>query len=315
MSEAKKKRTKYRTTNWKAYNAALKARGALTMWLDRDMQWLAAPSGKRGRRQTFSDAAIQFCLSIKCLFGQALRQTLGLVESLLRLAGLDWPVPDYSTVCRRQKTLQAQITYRPSAEPLQLLVDSTGVKFVGEGEWKRKKHGAEYRREWRKVHLGIDAQTLEIRAVEVTSNAIGDAPMLPELLAQIAPDEAIASVTADGAYDTRACRDAIAQRGAVAVIAPRKNARLWRRSSPGSESRNEAVRACQRLGTSIWKTWSGYHRRSLVETKMYCLKRLGERVTARTFERQVVELHVRVAVLNRFSQIGRPQTVPVGAVA
>ena len=111
--------------------------------------------------------------------------------------------------------------------------------------------------------------------------------------AQIAPDEAIASVTADGAYDTRACRDAIAQRGAVAVIAPRKNARLWRRSSPGSESRNEAVRACQRLGTSIWKTWSGYHRRSLVETKMHCLKRLGERVTARTFERQVVELHAR----------------------
>ena len=101
----------------------------------------------------------------------------------------------------------------------------------------------------------------------------------------------------------------------MAVIAPRKNARLWRRSSPGSEARNEAVRACQRLGTSIWKTWSGYHRRSLVETKMHCLKRLGERVTARTFERQVVELHVRVAVLNRFSQIGRPQTVPVGAVA
>ncbi len=93
MSEAKKKRTKYRTTNWKVYNAALKARGALTMWLDRDMQWLAEPSGKRGRSQTFSDAAIQFCLSIKCLFGQALRQTLGLVESLLRLAGLDWPVP------------------------------------------------------------------------------------------------------------------------------------------------------------------------------------------------------------------------------
>ena len=311
MSKAKKRRTKYRTTNWKTYNAALKARGAVTLWLERDMQWLAAPSGKRGRQQTFSDAAIQFCLSIKCLFGLALRQTLGLVESLLRLAGLDWPVPDYSTVCRRQKTLQAQITYRPSAEPLQLLVDSTGVKFLGEGEWKRRKHGAEYRREWRKVHLGIDAQTLEIRAVEVTSNAIGDAPMLPELLAQIAPDEAVASVTADGAYDTRACRDAIAQRGAVAVIAPRKNARLWRRSSPGSESRNEAVRACQRLGHGIWKTWSGYHRRSLVETKMHCFKRLGERVMARTFERQVTELQVRVALLNRFTLLGTPETMAI----
>lgn len=285
------------------------------MWLDKDMQWLAAPSGKRGRSQTFSDAAIQFCLSIKCLFGQALRQTLGLVGSLLRLAQLDWPVPDYSTVCRRQKTLQAQISYRPGTQPLQLLVDSTGVKFLGEGEWKRKKHGAEYRREWRKVHLGIDAQTLEIRAVEVTSNAIGDAPMLPELLAQIPPDEPIDSVCADGAYDTQGCRDAIAQRGATAVIPPRKNASLWGRPSPGAESRNEAVRACRKFGRHIWKTWSGYHRRSLVETKMHCFKRLGERVTARTFERQVVELHVRVALLNRFSQIGRAHTVPVAAVA
>ena len=306
---------KYRTTNWKAYNAALKARGSLTMWLDRDMQWLASPSGKRGRSQTFSDAAIQFCLSIKCLFGQALRQALGMVQSLLRLAQLDWPVPDYSTVCRRQKTLQAQLSYRPSTCALQLLVDSTGVKFLGEGEWKRKKHGAEYRREWRKVHLGIDAQTLEIRAIEVTSNAIGDAPMLPELLAQIPAHEPIESVYADGAYDTRGCLDAIAQRGAMAVIPPRKNAKIWSRPSAGSEPRNEAVRACKRLGRRIWKQWSGYHRRSLVQTKMHCFKRLGERVTARTFERQVVELHIRVALLNRFSQIGRPQTVAVPAVA
>lgn len=308
-------RAKYRTTNWKTYNAALKARGSLTMWLDQGMQWLGTASGKRGRSPTFSDAAIQFCLSIKCLFGQPLRQALGMVQSLLRLAKLDWPVPDFSTVCRRQKTLQAQLSYQPGKSPLQLLVDSTGIKFLGEGEWKRKKHGAEYRREWRKVHLGIDAQTLEIRAIEVTSNAIGDAPMLPELLAQIPTDEPISAVYADGAYDTRDCLDAIAERQATAVIPPRKNACVWKKSSPGSEHRNEAVRACKRLGRRIWKVWSGYHRRSLVETKMHCFKRLGERVTARTFERQVVELHVRVALLNRFSQIGRPQTVAVAAVA
>lgn len=308
-------RTKYRTTNWKAYNEALKARGSLTMWLDQDMQWLAAPNGKRGRNPTFSDAAIQFCLSIKCLFGQPLRQALGMVHSLLRLAGLEWPVPDFSTVCRRQKTLQTTLSYQPSTSPLNLLVDSTGIKFLGEGEWKRKKHGAEYRREWRKVHLGIDAQTLEIRAIEVTSNAIGDAPMLPELLAQIPADEPIASVCADGAYDTRDCLDAIASRQAMAVIPPRKNASLWKRSSPGSEPRNEAVRACKRFGRRLWKLWSGYHRRSLVETKMHCFKRLGERVSARTFDRQVVELHVRVALLNRFSQMGRPQTVPVAVMA
>lgn len=306
---------KYRTTNWKQYNEALKARGSLTMWLDPGMQWHGTASGKRGRSPTFSDAAIQFCLSIKCLFGQPLRQALGMVHSLLRLAKLDWPVPDFSTVCRRQKTLQTQLNYQPSTSALQLLVDSTGVKFLGEGEWRRKKHGAERRREWRKVHLGIDAQTLEIRAIEVTSNAIGDAPMLPELLAQIPADEPIESVHADGAYDTRDCLDAIAQRQAMAVIAPRKNASLWKRMSPGAVQRNEAIRACKRFGRSIWKKWSGYHLRSLVETKMHCFKRLGERVTARTFERQVVELHVRVALLNRFSQIGRPQTVPVSAVA
>ena len=148
MSETSWGRGKYRTTNWKAYNAALKARGDLTIWLDRDMQWLAVPSGKRGRSQTFSDAAIQFCLTIKCLFGQPLRQTLGLVQSLLRMAGLPWPVPDYSTVCRRQNSLEVQVRYRASDKGLNLLADSTGIKFLGEGEWKTKKHGAERRRQW-----------------------------------------------------------------------------------------------------------------------------------------------------------------------
>ena len=312
MSESKRPRGKYKTTNWADYNASLKARGSLTAWLDKDMQWYATVSGKRGRQRTFSDAAIQFCLSIKCLFGLALRQSLGLVESLLRLAGLYWRVPDFSTVCRRQKDLSVKLPYRPSTTALDLLVDSTGIKFLGEGEWKCKKHGAEYRRQWRKVHLAIDARTLDIRAIEVTDNGTGDAPMLPELLSQIPPDEPIASVGGDGAYDTKACHAAIALRNAQAIIPPRKNARAWKGTQAGASSRNEALRACQRLGRRIWKKWSGYHRRSLVETKMNCFKRLGERVMARTFERQVTELHIRVALLNRFSQLGRPVTVALG---
>ena len=314
MSEDKKPKTRYRTTNWSQYNAALKARGSLTVWLDKDMRWLAEPSGKRGRGQIYSDAAIEFCLSIKCLFNQPLRQALGMVQSLLELAQLDWRAPDFSTVCRRQKTLQVALKYRPSAQPLNLLVDSTGIKFLGEGEWKRKKHGPQYRRAWRKVHLCIDAQTLEIRAIEVTTDAIGDAPMLPELLAQIPIDEPIASVSGDGAYDTQGCLEAIAKRGAQALIPPRKNARILKKKSAGCASRNEAVQACKRFGWCLWKIWSGYHRRSLVETKMHCFKRLGERVMARTFDRQVVELHIRVALLNRFSQLGRPETVAVVAV-
>ncbi|KKW68746.1 transposase, partial [Lampropedia cohaerens] len=133
----------YRTTNWKDYSAALKARGSLSVWLDRDMQWHGQPTGRRGRSPTFSDAAIQFCLTIKGLFGLPLRQVIGFVQSLMHLAGLDWPVPDYSTVCRRQKTLTVNIPYRPSRGGLHLLVDSTGVKMLGEGEWKTKKHGSE----------------------------------------------------------------------------------------------------------------------------------------------------------------------------
>ena len=299
---------KYRTTNWSAYNAALKARGSLLIWFDRDMAWFAAKGGKRGRSQTFSDAAIQFCLSIKCLFGLPLRQSIGMVESLLKQAGLDWPVPDFSTVSRRQKSLNVSIPYRPSSEGLHLLVDSTGIKMLGEGEWKRKKHGADYRRQWRKVHIGVDAQTLEIRAIEVTSSSVGDAPMLPELLMQIPPDEAIATVSGDGAYDTKGCHAAIAARNAAAIIPTRKNGQPWKENTSGARVRNETLRATRHLGRNLWKKWSGYHRRSLVETKMRCFKLLGERVMARDFDRQVAELQVRAALLNRFTQLGTPVT-------
>ncbi len=126
---------KYRTTNWPAYNAALKARGSLLIWLDKDMAWFAAKGGKRGHSHAFSDAVIQLCLSIKCLFGLPLRQSIGMVESLLKQAVLDWPVPDFSTVSRRQKTLNVVIPYRSCDGGLHLLVDSTGIKMLGEGEW------------------------------------------------------------------------------------------------------------------------------------------------------------------------------------
>ena len=309
MSETNWGRRKYRTTNWKAYNAALKARGDLSIWLDKDMQWLAPASGKRGRNQTFSDASIQFCLTIKCLFGLPLRQTLGLVQSLLKMAGLPWAAPDYSTVCRRQKGINVQVHYRPSGNGLHMLADSTGIKFLGEGEWKTKKHGAERRRQWCKVHLGIDAENMQIRAMVVTTNEVGDSPVAAGLLGQIPNHEIVASFTGDGAYDTKDVHEACHHRKAIPVIPPRKGARL--RKGLAFAHRNEAVKACKKLGRTIWKRWSGYHRRSLVETKMNCLKRLGEKVMARTFERQVAELNVRASILNRFTELGTPQTVAV----
>ena len=298
----------YRTTNWRSYNAALKQRGSLQIWFDPTTVWLAEPSGKRGRSATFTDAAIQACLTLKALFGLPLRQTTGLVASLLELVGLDWAVPDFSTLSRRQKGLNVAIPYRPSTGALHLLIDSTGIKAEGEGEWFAKKHGPTKPRQWRKVHLGIDADTLEIRAIEITGSRVGDAPMLPELLDQIPDDQPIGKVSADGAYDTRVCHAAIAARGAYAVIPARKNARPWQENTPGAQARNEILRATRRLGRTIWRRWSGYHRRSLVETKMRCFKLLGERVMARDFDRQVAELQIRAAILNRFTALGTPQT-------
>ena len=205
-----------------------------------------------------------------------------------------------------------QLPYQGSNGPLHLLVDSTGIKVRGEAEWHARKHGGARRRVWRKVHLAVDEATLEVRGVEITSSNVGDAPMPPDLLGQISADEPIASVTADGAYDTRACYDAIAGRGAEAIVPPRRNAKPWKRDSPGAGARNEALRAIKRLGRTIWRRWSGYHRRSRAETKMNCMKLLGQKLAARDFDRQTAELQVRIAILNRYTALGIPVTQPVG---
>jgi len=308
MSHAAAKK-RYKTTNWAQYNASLKARGSLTIWLDKRMTWFAAASGKRGRSPKFSDAAIQFCLTLKNLFGLALRQAIGLVESVLQLSGLTWTTPDFSILSRRQQTLNVQIPYTRSQAGLHLLVDSTGIKFLGEGEWKCKKHGSEYRRQWRKLHIGIDAQTMQIRVICVTSNNVSDAAVIPDLLNQLPLDEKLESLTGDGAYDTQQVYEAVLEHGGTPIIPPRKNARI--RKGKAFAHRNAAIATCKRLGRGIWKAWSGYHRRSLVETKMNCIKRLGKRVMARSFESQVNELHIRAAILNQFTELGRPLTVAV----
>ena len=281
-------KTTYKTINWYSYNQALKQRGSLIVWFDPSMQWGAVLSGRRGR------------------------QTTGFVASLLKLFGLDWSVPNFSTLSRCEKTLDVVVPYRGSKGPLHLLVDSTGIKVGGEGEWHTRKHGGSRRRVWCKIHLGIDEETLEIRAIEVTSSNVGDAPMLPDLLARITVEEEIATVTADGAYDTRACHDAVAACDAAAIIPPRRNARPWKPDTAGARARNEILRASKHLGRALWWNSSGYHRRSRVETKMNCVKLLGQRLMSRDLDRQVAEVQIRAAVLNRFTALGIPMTVAAG---
>lgn len=297
----------YRTTNWSSYNDALRKRGSLLIWLDKEMTWYAPHEGRLGCPPVFSNAAIQFCLSIKVLF----RQTAGMVASLLRQAGLDWPVPDYSTLCRKQKTLKVQIPYRRADGPLNLLVDSTGMKFLGGGEWQARKHGVQGRRQWRKVRLAMDTATSDIRAVEFSPSREGDSPVLPDLLGQIPEDEDIGTVTADGAYDTRRCHGAVIARGGTAIIPIRRNGRAWKEDCPAAKAHNETLRATRRYGRASWKRWTGYHSRSRVEAKMRCLKAFGERIAARDPDRQTAEIHIRVALVNRFNALGTAEVVRV----
>lgn len=279
-----------KTLNWPACNDALKRCGSLTIRFDPGMAWSAKPIGKRRRQPLYGDAAFQTGLTMNVLFGMALRQTTRFVECLMQLVGLDWDVPEFSTLGRRQMALDVDIPHRRSQSPLHLLIDGTGIKVEDEGEWNARKQGRAKRRAWRKINLGIDEQSLEIRPVEVVSSEKGDAPILPELYSQIPPDQEIASVTADGAYDTRKCHDAIAERSAAAVIPPCRNAKLWKADSAEAAARNETPRASKHLGRALSGRSSGYCRRSRAETKMLSVKLLGQRLMARDFDRQVAEL-------------------------
>ena len=255
----------HRTLNWSSYNAALRRRRSLTVWFDPSTSWHAAPSGKRGVQPAYSDAAIQACPTVKVLFGLPLRQTTGFVASLLKVAGLDWPVPDFSTLCRRQRTLAVQLPYRGAGGQLQLLIDSTGIKVRGEGEWPARKHGGSKRRVW---------------------------------------------------------RDAIALRGAEAVVPPLRNAAPWRKASPGAAGRNADLRVMKRFGRTLWRNWPpitvvAASRRSLSGHRcMIPCRPVDELPQAPRQEahgpRRTAELPVRIAILNRFTAIGIPVTQPVG---
>lgn len=191
------------------------------------------------------------------------------------------------------------------------VTDSTGIKFLGDGEWQARKHGVQGRCQWGKVHLAMDPATSDIRAVEFTPSRDGDSPVLPDLLGQIPKNEEIGSVTADGAYDRRRCHIAILERDAVPIIPIRKNGRLWKVDCPAARVRNETLRATRHYGRAFWKRWSGYHARSRIEAKMRCLEAFGERIAARDPDRQTAEIHIRIALMNRFNAFGTDEIVRV----
>lgn len=346
---------RYRLRNWPEYNTALERRGSITLWLDEAAVagWVErGRTGRRGAPQTYSEAAIVCMLTLKELFRLPLRATVGFVRSVLTLMGgaaAALPVAHFSTLSRRRRRLAAdgRLTLpvtRPTA-PLHLVVDTTGLKVYGEGEWTVRQHGWTKRRTWLKVHLGVDAATSELRVLAVSTPDVGDGAMLPALLAE--EQSPLAQVTGDGGYDEWRCYDVVAARPEQprAVFppprerrpgqAPRRARRPGTLGGPAAGrrtyrapkayrtrirqhgnctapplARDEHVRAIRRVGRRQWKRDVGYHRRSLAETAVFRLKTLfGDRVSARTFEGQMAQVALRGAALNRMTALGMPDSV------
>jgi len=284
------------------------------MWINESALTMVseAETVMRGRPHVYSDALIQALLTLKQVYHLTLRAAQGFAQSLRELAFAELPVPNYTTLSRRAQDLKVALPVTPSGEPLHLVVDSTGVKLYGEGEWKVRKHGYSKRRTWRKVHLGLDAKTGQVRAALMTHQDVDDASVLPGLLDQIPADEPIETIGGDGAYDTKRCHAAIAARGAAPSIPPREGAKPWPECTPGASWRNEAIGDIVRDGRREWKKRSGYHRRSLVENTMYRFKILtGNRLWSRRIGSQATEMAIRVGVVNRMAVLARPQSVRI----
>lgn len=306
-------------TNWSAYDKALTKRGDVSVLLNIALLGSTPEqTGTAGHPLIYSDAVILLLAQLRELFRLPLRQTIGLARSICDLAGLTLQLPKRSTLCRRLAKLT--IPHRlwgvnDASLPLIFLPDSTGLKVSGEGEWKVKKHGAERRRAWVKVHLGIIHGSQDIAASLMTEPTVHDGTALPALLDQLPatmqPDEIIG----DGAYGGNALYADAKRRGAKLLVPPPKNA-LWHGDiengelvdEPGWEVRNGYIRDRRRLGDAEWKRQTGYHRRSLAETAMFRLKNtFGGNLRSRTRANQAAEVHVRVSLLNMFTSYGLPE--------
>lgn len=314
-----KKKDKYRTRNWKEYNRSLINRGSITFWFDESAieNWYSITrTGEPGRPDVYSDVAIRCALTIKAVFRVTLRALQGFIQSIFQLLGLPLVCPHYSVFSRRARGLSIpfQKLLKPG-ETLNIIFDSTGVKVFGEGEWKVRKFGYNKRRTWRKVHIGMDADTGQIIVGAMSQGDVKDEiPML--YMMDVLQGIPLGDVIGDGAYDTVDCRDIIYDMGGRQVIPPPKSAKIQRTTQiPGLRERDEAIRRIQELGTEGRKQWKqevGYHRRSRVESCMSRYKRiLGDRLSARLEQTQFTEITIKLNILNQMMELGMPKSYKV----
>ena len=307
---AKQAKTSYKVTNWRKYNESLVRRGEFTLWFDDDVieNWEHANDEvKVGAPFVYSDTAIECLLVLRELFHLPYRQTEGLGRSLVKLMQVDVPIPDFTSLAKRAANLNVSLDVARHSGPLDIVVDSTGLKVFGEGEWKARKHGASKQRTWRKLHLAANPETHEIEAMVLTENSGHDADQVEHLLEQIS--DPIESFGGDGAYDQWKVYVALAEREIEPIIPPRRNAKIKQHGNLGDTPlpRDEAIREIRHVGRKQWKQDVGYHRRSLSETAMYRMKTcLGDGLKNRLLENQQTEARLRCKILNRFTHLGLP---------
>jgi hypothetical protein len=300
----------YRIRNWSQYNDALVNRGSLTLWVDQDtlQAWRYRGPAQRGAQFAYSDTAIECLLTLRAVYHLTLRATEGFARSLFGLMGVDLPVPDYTTLCRRAATVRITLPKKATG-PLHLVLDSTGLKVYGEGEWKVRRHGYSKRRTWLKLHLAIDPQTHEIQAAVASDPGVTDEEAVPCLLGQV--DNPVSGAGADGAYDRRTVYEELDRRGARAVIPPRRDAKIQRHGNASGPrlARDENLRRIRQVGRAAWKEESGYHRRSLAETAMFRIKTIfGRGVSSRRPGQQATEAGIRCRALNIMTHQGMPRS-------
>jgi hypothetical protein len=304
-------KTHYKVTNWRTYNESLVQRGDITFWFDEDVidAWEHDnDEPKVGRPFTYSDMAVECLLALRELFRLPYRQTEGLGRSLVKLMQVDVAIPDFSSLAKRAAKLSVSLFVTARKGPIDVVVDSTGLKVFGEGEWKMRKHGKGKRRTWRKLHLTVNPDTQEIEAEVLTENSGHDADQVDELLDQV--NGPVDAFYGDGAYDQWKVYDSLGGREIQPIIPPRRNAKIKQHGNAHQTPlvRDEAIRSIRRVGRKQWKKDIGYHRRSLAETAMYRMKCcFGDKLKNRKLPNQRAEVRIRCKILNRFTQLGMPR--------
>ncbi|MES2354846.1 MAG: IS5 family transposase [Pseudomonadota bacterium] len=303
------KKSRYRVTNWRHYNNALRRRGDITIWFTSEAiaAWRPAKTGLRGRPQEYSDLTMEAAGFIREIFHLPLQQTEGFMNSIARMMDADISIPDYSCISKRSAGLSPQLLAKATQPGSLVIVDSTGLKVYGKDEWHQEKHTAPARRTWRKLHLAVD-ENHQLVACELTTTELGDSTAVPDLLAQVLAG--FDTFIADGAYDGDPVYQAVTakQQNAAMVVPPDKTAVL---SKAGDTQRDQHIRTIQQRGRMPWQKQVGYHLRNYADAVQRFKRIFANTLKAHALPQQKAEARIGASALNRMTKLGMPISVKI----